>query len=118
MDTGSDAALDLTTPFVNKNRFSGKLKTIAISTALGSDGNKSELHIVRMPEVRLGHYRFYVLPTGLATVTEGLMASPDLQGVLGNNFLKRFNITYDFSRNKVYLEPNDLLHSPYFDWLN
>jgi hypothetical protein len=118
MDTGSDAAVDLTTSFVNRYHFRDKLKTIAISTALGSDGNKSELYIVRMPEVRLSNYRFYLIPTGLATVTKGLMASPALQGVLGNNFLKRFNITYDFSRNMVYLEPNDLLHSSYFDWLN
>ena len=117
MDTGSDSALDLTTPFVKKNRFRDQLKTIAISTSLGSDGSKSELHVVRMPEIRLGEYRFYMIPAGLATTTKGLMASPDLQGVLGNNFLKRFNITYDFSRSKVYLEPNDLLHSTYFDWL-
>ncbi len=117
MDTGSDAAIDLTTPFVTRHNFRDQLKTIAISTATGSDGNQSELYVVRMPEVRLGDLRFYTLPTGLATATKGLMSSPDLQGVLGNNFLKRFNITYDLAHNKIYLEPNDLLHSNYFDWL-
>ena len=117
IDTGSDTGLDLTSPFVNKYHLRDSLKTIAISTALGSDGTSSRLYVVRMPEVRLGDFRFYVIPAGLATATKGLMSATDIQGVLGNKFLKRFNITYDLSRGQVYLEPNDLLHSKYFDWL-
>lgn len=38
-------------------------------------------------------------------------------GVLGNNFLQRFNQLYDFKNNYLYLEVNDRLYTPFYDFL-
>lgn len=38
-------------------------------------------------------------------------------GVLGNNFLQRFNQLYDFKNNDLYLEVNDRLYTPFYDFL-
>lgn len=38
-------------------------------------------------------------------------------GVLGNNFLQRFNQLYDFKNDFLYLEVNDRLYTPFYDFL-
>jgi C-terminal processing protease CtpA/Prc len=36
-----------------------------------------------------------------------------MQGIIGNRLLQRFNITFDYSRNLVYLEPSLLIGDDY-----
>lgn len=37
--------------------------------------------------------------------------------MIGNNFLKRFNMVMDFKNNKLFLRPNKFLYSPFYDFL-
>lgn len=41
----------------------------------------------------------------------------DIDGIMGNNFLKRFNMLIDFKRNIIYLKPNELLYTPFSEFL-
>ena len=36
---------------------------------------------------------------------------------MGSNLLYRFNQTCDFSRRMLYLEPNNYLYTPFYDFL-
>lgn len=38
-------------------------------------------------------------------------------GVQGNNFLQRFDQLYDFKNNYLYLEVNNRLYTPFYDFL-
>lgn len=40
---------------------------------------------------------------------------PEMDGVMGNNLLKRFNLVYDSQNSCLYLIPNNLLYTPFYD---
>ncbi|MEF2891194.1 MAG: hypothetical protein U0O39_00325, partial [Akkermansia sp.] len=42
---------------------------------------------------------------------------PEMDGVMGNNLLKRFNLVYDSQNSCLYLIPNNLLYTPFYDCL-
>ena len=42
---------------------------------------------------------------------------PEMDGVMGNNLLKRFNLVYDSQNGYLYLIPNNLLYTPFYDCL-
>lgn len=117
IDTGSDRVLDMNTPFVRQNDLLGTQSPFAISRITSSDSNAGELQNVFFDEVRLGNMNFYKIPGAFSTVTEGVQASQEMDGVLGNNFLQRFNITLDLQNGYIYLEPNNLIYKPFYHFL-
>lgn len=50
-------------------------------------------------------------------MTEGVQASDKMDGVMGNNLLQRFHLTFDFANGYLYLEPNNLLYKPFYSFL-
>lgn len=117
IDTGSDRVLDMNTPFVRQNDLLGTQSPFAISRITSSDSNAGELQNVFFDEVRLGNMNFYKIPGAFSTVTKGVQASQEMDGVLGNNFLQRFNITLDLQNGYIYLEPNNLIYKPFYHFL-
>lgn len=52
-----------------------------------------------------------------STLTSGMLSKEDIDGMMGNNFLKRFNMLIDFRNNKIYLQPNNYYYTPFYDSL-
>ena len=118
VDTGSDRVFDLNTPFVRRNGLLGTQKPFAISRIAGTVKNGGELQNVYFDLVTLGGtLTLPRIPGAFSTVTTGVQASDVMDGVLGNNFLQRFNQLYDFKNNFLYLEVNDRLYTPFYDFL-
>lgn len=118
VDTGSDRVFDLNTPFVRRNGLLGTQKPFAISRIAGTVKDGGELQNVYFDSVTLGDaLTLPRIPGAFSTVTAGVQASDAMDGVLGNNFLQRFNQLYDFKNNFLYLEVNDWLYTPFYDFL-
>lgn len=118
VDTGSDRVFDLNTPFVRRNGLLGTQKPFAISRIAGTVKDGGELQNVYFDSVTLGDaLTLPRIPGAFSTVTTGVQASDVMDGVLGNNFLQRFNQLYDFKNNYLYLEVNDRLYTPFYDFL-
>ncbi|WP_071149752.1 retroviral-like aspartic protease family protein [Bacteroides ndongoniae] len=118
VDTGSDRVFDLNTPFVRRNGLLGTQKPFAISRIAGTVKDGGELQNVYFDSVTLGDaLTLPRIPGAFSTVTAGVQASDAMDGVLGNNFLQRFNQLYDFKNNYLYLEVNDRLYTPFYDFL-
>lgn len=118
VDTGSDRVFDLNTPFVRRNGLLGTQKPFAISRIAGTVKDGGELQNVYFDSVTLGDaLTLPRIPGAFSTVTTGVQASDAMDGVLGNNFLQRFNQLYDFKNNYLYLEVNDRLYTPFYDFL-
>ena len=118
VDTGSDRVFDLNTPFVRRNGLLGTQKPFAISRIAGTVKDGGELQNVFFDSVTLGGTLTLLrIPGAFSTVTTGVQASKKMDGVLGNNFLQRFNQLYDFKNNDLYLEVNDRLYTPFYDFL-
>ena len=117
VDTGSDRVFDLNTPFVRRNGLLGTQKPFAISRIAGTVKDGGELQNVYFDSVSLEWLVLPRIPGAFSTVTTGVQASEAMDGVLGNNFLQRFNQLYDFKNNDLYLEVNDRLYTPFYDFL-
>jgi hypothetical protein len=117
LDTGSDGSLMLSAPFVDLHGLTHQLKTVAHATASGSDGTKSISPIVVLPEMGIGGKHFYVIPAILSTAESGMAADKNLAGIVGNGFLKRFDMIIDMAHDKIYVKPNNLMYTPYYDFL-
>lgn len=117
VDTGSDRVIDLNTPFVNKNNLLGSQKPFATSRITSSDGNAGELKNVFFDEVRVGPYVMPKVAGAFSTLTSGMQGKENIDGMIGNNFLKRFNMIVDFKKNRLYLQPNNLYYTPFYDFL-
>lgn len=123
VDTGSDRVIDLATRFVARHGLLAKAKPFATSRITSSDGGSAELKNVFFDEVTIGKYILpnvagaLSTPNGTACTTGGMNAMSDVDGIIGNNFLKRFNMLIDFSRNIIWLKPNELLYTPFYGFL-
>lgn len=117
VDTGADRVIDLSTPFVNRNRLLESLTPFAVSYITSSDGGTGQLKHVIFDEVAVGPYILPRVPGALSTLTSGMLAKEDIDGMIGNGFLKRFNMLIDFKSNKIYLQPNNLLYTQFYEFL-
>lgn len=117
VDTGSDRIIDLNTPFVNKHNLLETQKPFAISRIASSDGGSGELKNVFFDEVIVGPYIMPKVAGAYSTLTSGMQSKDDIDGMIGNNFLKRFNLLIDFKANRLYLQPNNLYYTPFYDFL-
>lgn len=117
VDTGSDRVIDLSTPFVGRNGLMGTQKPFAVSTIVSSDGGEGRLENVFFDEVIVGPYILPGVPGAYSTLTAGMLNNEDVDGMIGNNFLKRFNMLIDFKSNIIYLRPNNFLYTPFYDFL-
>lgn len=117
VDTGSDRVLDLNTPFVKKHHLLGSQKPFSISRISSSDSHTGVLENVLFDSVQLGGCKLPLIPGAFSTVTAGIQSSPEMDGVMGNNLLKRFNLVYDSREGYIYLIPNNLLYTPFYECL-
>ncbi len=117
LDTGSDGGLTMSTPFTSKYDLINKFKSVAHATSLGSDGTKNKSPIVILPEIGIADMHFYAIPATLSTANSGVSAYTSLSGMLGNGFLKRFDMIVDLSHNQIFVKPNNLIYTPFYDFL-
>lgn len=67
--------------------------------------------------IQLGGCKLPLIPGAFSTVTSGIQSIAEMDGVMGNNLLKRFNMVYDSREGYIYLIPNNLLYTPFYDCL-
>ena len=117
MDTGGDSGLILASYFSTKHNLAQQFKQVAKAAITGSDGVSTAIPIVMVPEIYLANKHFYRIPALLSNTTTGLLANPGLTGIFGNLFLKRFDMILDIAHHQVFLKPNDLVHTSYYEFL-
>lgn len=117
VDTGSDRVIDLNTPFVNRNNLLDTQKPFATSRIASSDGGSGDLKNVFFDEVVVGPYIMPKVAGAFSTLSSGMQSKDDIDGMIGNNFLKRFNLLIDFKTNILYLQPNNFYYAPFYDFL-
>ena len=117
VDTGSDRVIDLSTTFVNRHSLLGTKKPFATSRITSSDGGSGELKNVYFDKVIIGEYALPHVPGAFSTLTQGILCENGVDGMMGNNFLKRFNIFIDFKSEKIFLQPNNMMYTPFYGFL-
>jgi hypothetical protein len=106
IDTGSSASLILTSPFVAANNLRERYP-IAGNLVIGRGiGGYSRADLTRGKRLRIGNFEIDDMVVELSTDVHGAFASHWIDGNIGNDVLQRLNMTLDYKRHIVYLEPN------------
>jgi predicted aspartyl protease len=106
IDTGSRASLTAASPFVAKHgllaRYKPRFETI---TGWGV-GGPVRSHLVRFAEIKIGGASVRQVVGDLYTGEHGAFADPRSDANLGGGILRRFTVTFDYGKRRMYLEPN------------
>ncbi|MFH1177648.1 MAG: PDZ domain-containing protein, partial [Acidobacteriota bacterium] len=123
IDTGSRSSLSLLRPFAEKHglkdRYAAKIEAV---TGWGVGGAARGL-LTRAKVLKLGSVAIDGPVIELSLQTKGAFTDPYVAGNVGAGVLKRFNLTFDYSRQQLIFERNgnDRLRDGYDRagmWLN
>jgi hypothetical protein len=103
-------------PFVEENQILAAVRRnhqrLVIQYTEGVNG-KSEVLYGRIPELKIGPFSMPEPVVGLSQAKAGALAQSEFAGILGAEILRRFRVIFDFSRERLILEPNSALTQLY-----
>jgi len=105
IDTGAVTALTLNTPFADAHHLTDDGPSLRVRGR--SIGGDTDALLVRLPALGLGRF---VLAQPVAGV---VFDDFDRAGQIGGEALSRFRLTFDYSREQVYLEPGARSAEPF-----
>lgn len=105
-DTGAGMCLLLSTQFVKDSSLLVKRKVKVIPTEAQGLGGKMQMFITTINEFRIGNYNFRNVPTYLFDDVTNITSYPSLGGMIGNDLLRRFNLTLNYARKEIHMVPN------------
>ncbi len=113
IDTGAGVAVALNTPFVNRHDLLRRIGVERIKYTLAAQSVEMTSHPGRIARFAFGDHGFDDLPVLLSQTEAGPLSPAVIAGIIGNQVWTRFNTTFDYKRNKLYLEPNRLHDDPF-----
>jgi hypothetical protein len=106
-DTGVRSAISFNTPFAETYELlQFAQKTIQAPLGGGSMVRESKQPVGRVPNVQLGRFTFKNPIAVFFQDKKGVIASPEFDGAIGGEILRRFKVIFDYSRQQMILEPN------------
>lgn len=104
-DTGAGLCLLLSEKFAKDSAILLKRRRPVVTQAEGM-GGKLQMRLTIVKEVKIGPYRFRHVPTYLYKDDYNVTAYPFTGGLLGNDLLRRFNMTINYPNREIHLQPN------------
>jgi len=113
IDTGAGVSVALNTPFVDRYDLLQRIGVERIRYTVAAQSVEMTTHPGRIARFTLGDLGFDDLPVLLSQTETGPLSPSVIAGIIGNQVWTRFNTTYDYKRNKLYLEPSRLHDGPF-----
>ena len=104
-DIGAGLCMMLNKEFIDDSNFLDKKRVLYAKEAEGV-GGKIDMHMTVIKEMRMGPYRFRNIPVFVFDDTFNLTSYPYLNGIIGNDILRRFNMILNYSKREFYFMPN------------
>jgi PDZ domain len=111
LDLGSDAIFDFQPSFQTKHRILQAGQDEVPADVIGLAGI-FHMSIVRLPSVELAGYKLEKPLVAFMHTAPGPSLSAN-DGYVGNALLRRFTVTFDYSRQRVIFEPNSSFGDPF-----
>jgi predicted aspartyl protease len=106
IDTGMSGTVLFHTPTVQRYALLEAMKTIQLPTSIEAGGEFNR-RVGRAKSIQLGRF---ILDNPLVSMAEKVEIEG---GTLGEEILRRFKVIFDFSHNRMILEPNSHFKDPY-----
>jgi predicted aspartyl protease len=105
IDTGSRGAIDIHSPFIREHKLAARYRP-RFQTIIGwGVGGAVRGSPVRFGEVKIGGAVARSVVGALYLGDKGAFASPDASANVGGGLLRRFVVTVDYARRRLFLEP-------------
>ncbi len=112
INTTSPAFIDLSDPFVRRSGL--KRGRRILDSELHHYVTNARMSVGRMKLVSLGPFEFEGAPVEMAeNAVDGILASDDYDGVLGIEFMHRFDFIFDYADNRLALRKTGHYEAPY-----
>ncbi|MFT3950153.1 MAG: aspartyl protease family protein [Agriterribacter sp.] len=111
-DSGAGLCFLLSENFAHDSLVINPKKKTFLTQAEGL-GGKTEMSVTTVKEVRVGPYKFKNVPTYIFEDAYNITAYPYLAGLIGNDLLRRFNVTLNYAKKEIHLIPNTHFYSPF-----
>lgn len=104
-DIGAGLCLMLNRDFIEDSNFLDKRRRLYVKEAEGV-GGKVDMHMSVIKEMRMGPYRFKNIPVFIFVDSFNITSYPYLNGIIGNDILRRFNLILNYAKREFYFMPN------------
>jgi hypothetical protein len=111
-DTGAGLCFLLNEKFATDSGVLLAKRKPLVTQAEGMAG-KLQMRLTVMKEVKLGPYRFRQVPTYLYKDDFNVTSYPFAGGLIGNELLRRFNVTLNYGQREIHLLPNSHFNEPF-----
>ena len=111
-DSGAGLCFLLSENFATDSMVIKPGKKIFLTQAEGL-GGKTEMRVTTIREVRIGPYKFKNVPSYIYEDHYNITSYPYLAGLIGNDLLRRFNVTLNYPQKEIHLIPNTHFFSPF-----
>jgi hypothetical protein len=111
LDTGSGGALTFNAPFVRAHGLASGPGLIA-GASWGVGGRSMEVNRV-LESATMGAFTLQAPVGTLSLDTAGVLSGAEGDGLVGGDVLRRFTVTLDYGRGRMYLRANDRLGEPF-----
>lgn len=112
VDTGGNMVVHVYKQVAERDGLLRRLPPLE-ETGYGIGGGATKRVAARGSALLIGQYRFARPIVVFTEDTAGLRANPASKGLVGMEALRRFKVTFDYSRNRMYLEPNRSFNEPF-----
>lgn len=105
-DTGAGLCFLLSREYVDDSSLF-KSKRKFFPTQAEGLGGKKKMEIAVMKSVKIGNYKFKKVPVHIFEDDFNVSNYPTLGGLIGNDLLRRFNITLNYPEQSIHIKPNE-----------
>jgi len=113
VDTGVRNCLTINRPFAEKHRLASRLPAGPEGAVGYGLGGETRGRVTRAPALRVGALQFRQPVLVLSLDKSGALASPDFDGIIGGDLLRRCNVIFDHPRQRMILEPSEAFATPF-----
>jgi hypothetical protein len=122
LDTGDRSAFTLKGPFVEEHRLRERYAPKFEAVTGWGIGGPVRSQVVRLPSLKFAGFEFRETLTRLSLQKSGAFNANDTAGNVGGAVLKRFAVTFDYPRRRLYFERQFADHPDPYDraglWLS
>ena len=104
-DTGAGLCMLLNDDLVQDSSLLKKSRKLYPTQAEGL-GGKKDMYLTVVKEVKIGPYHFRNVPSFIFNDEFNVTSYPVLGGLIGNDILRRFDVTLNYPEQEIYLRPN------------
>jgi Aspartyl protease len=105
IDTGAGLCFLVSKQF-NDDSSLIKKRRKPVSIQVQGLGGKRRMNLTIIKEVQIGPYKFRKVPTNILDDEFNATSYPFLGGLIGNDLLRRFNLTINYPKREIHLMPN------------